>query len=113
MLNNKSRSLKNDFNSLITGKCTFFKGVKLGDIILVNLLVIMIFITPMCIESIIALSVFVVVLANLIEVVILGFNRFDNACNCVVESGSKTDPEKNNTKISPTKTARIRPHSRH
>lgn len=76
------------FKTLITGKCAFLKGTSFGEVVGGNFFTLVIFITPMGVELIIILALLAGIVVALVKAVIWVTNRFDNACNCAVETKS-------------------------
>lgn len=85
--------------TLITGKCAFLKGMSLGLIVGLNLLITVIFITPMCVETIIIIGLVIgFVFLVVVSFVFIGVtieNRFNRACNCGVEKKSPPLADRN------------------
>lgn len=71
---------------LITGKCSFLKGIELRDIVFINTVITGVFVAPMAIEIVltptIVFGTLAVCLVYLEKIVLAISTRFDSACSC-------------------------------
>lgn len=98
--------------TLITGKCAFLKGVTFGQVVSLNFVVTVMFITPMCVETIIILGLsagaIIGIIITLVAMVEWVNNRFNNACNCTVVANTINDENVNKESRSSIETAKIK-----
>lgn len=77
--------------TLITGKCSFLKGLSFGDVIFINLITLIVFLVPLMIEGLILIGLVISFIAFIFYLLFLIVTRFNGACVAEVEKNEEAN----------------------